>query len=111
MYHRPRLIPCLLLSDGGLVKTVRFKDPNYLGDPINAVKIFSEKCVDELCVQDIQASRGGRGPDFALLEDLASEAFMPLSYEDTRMKDCPVIFREEAIRRMRREGQNGSGYE
>ena len=43
MYHRPRLIPCLLLSDGGLVKTVRFKDPNYLGDPINAVKIFSEK--------------------------------------------------------------------
>ena len=80
MYHRPRLIPCLLLSDGGLVKTVRFKDPNYLGDPINAVKIFSEKCVDELCVQDIQASREGRGPDFALLEDLASEAFMPLSY-------------------------------
>ena len=66
MYHRPRLIPCLLLSDGGLVKTVRFKDPNYLGDPINAVKIFSEKCVDELCVQDIQASREGRGPDFAL---------------------------------------------
>ena len=80
MYHRPRLIPCLLISDGGLVKTVRFKDPNYLGDPINAVKIFSEKCVDELCVQDIQASREGRGPDFALLEDLASEAFMPLSY-------------------------------
>ena len=80
MYHRPRLIPCLLLSDGGLVKTVRFKDPNYLGDPINAVKIFSEKCVDELCVQDIQASREGRGPDFALLEDIASEAFMPLSY-------------------------------
>lgn len=61
MYHRPRLIPCLLLSDGGLVKTVRFKDPNYLGDPINAVKIFSEKCVDELCVQDIQASREGAG--------------------------------------------------
>ena len=80
MYHRPRLIPCLLLSDGGLVKTVRFKDPNYLGDPINAVKIFSEKCVDELCVQDIQASREGRGPDFDLLEDIASEAFMPLSY-------------------------------
>lgn len=80
MYHRPRLIPCLLLSDGGLVKTVRFKDPNYLGDPINAVKIFSEKCVDELCVQDIRASREGRGPDFDLLEDIASEAFMPLSY-------------------------------
>ncbi len=80
MYHRPRLIPCLLLSDGGLVKTTRFKDPNYLGDPINAVKIFSEKCVDELCIQDIQARRAARGPDFALLESLASEAFMPLSY-------------------------------
>lgn len=80
MYHRPRLIPCLLLSDGGLVKTTRFKNPNYLGDPINAVKIFSEKCVDELCIQDIQASRNGRGPDFELLSDIASEAFMPLSY-------------------------------
>ena len=80
MYHRPRLIPCLLLSDGGLVKTTRFKEPNYLGDPINAVKIFSEKCVDELCIQDIQASRTGRGPDFELLESIASEAFMPLSY-------------------------------
>lgn len=80
MYHRPRLIPCLLLSEGGLVKTTRFKEPNYLGDPINAVKIFSEKCVDELCVQDIQASRMSRGPDFELLESIASEAFMPLSY-------------------------------
>lgn len=80
MYHRPRLIPCLLLSGGSLVKTRRFKDPNYLGDPINAVKIFSEKCVDELCVQDIDASKCGRGPDFGLLSDLASEAFMPLSY-------------------------------
>lgn len=80
MYHRPRLIPCLLLSDGGLVKTTRFRDPRYLGDPINAVKIFSEKCVDELCIQDIQASREGRGPNFELLEDIASEAFMPLSY-------------------------------
>ena len=80
MYHRPRLIPCLLLCEGGLVKTTRFKDPNYLGDPINAVKIFSEKCVDELCIQDIRASAEGRGPDFELLADIASEAFMPLSY-------------------------------
>lgn len=80
MYHRPRVIPCLLISDGGLVKTTRFKNPNYLGDPINAVKIFSEKCVDELCIQDIQASREGRGPNFELLADIASEAFMPLSY-------------------------------
>lgn len=80
MFHRPRLIPCLLLSEGNLVKTVRFKDPTYLGDPINAVKIFSEKCVDELCIQDIEASKNGREPDFALLKDIASEAFMPLSY-------------------------------
>lgn len=80
MPHRPRLIPCLLLSDGNLVKTQRFKEPSYLGDPINAVKIFSEKCVDELCIQDINASKNGRGPDFSLLEDIASEAFMPLSY-------------------------------
>lgn len=80
MYERPRLIPCLLLSDGNLVKTRKFKDPNYLGDPINAVKIFSEKCVDELCIQDIQASKKGAAPNFDLLADIASEAFMPLSY-------------------------------
>lgn len=80
MFHRPRLIPCLLLADGNLVKTRRFRDPVYLGDPINAVKIFSEKCVDELCVQDIEASRKGAGPDFELLAEIATEAFMPLSY-------------------------------
>ena len=80
MFHRPRLIPCLLLSDGNLVKTRKFKDPVYLGDPINAVKIFSEKCVDELCIQDIEASRKGAGPDFDLLSEIATEAFMPLSY-------------------------------
>ena len=61
MLHRPRLIPCMLLNHGDLVKTVRFKEPNYLGDPINAMKIFNEKCVDELCVQDISASKEGRG--------------------------------------------------
>ncbi|MEG0901025.1 MAG: HisA/HisF-related TIM barrel protein, partial [Clostridia bacterium] len=65
---------------GSLVKTTRFQKPNYLGDPINAVKIFSEKCVDELCIQDIEASKKNRGPDFDLLSDIASEAFMPLSY-------------------------------
>lgn len=80
MYHRPRLIPCLLLSDGNLVKTRKFKDPIYLGDPMNAVKIFSEKCVDELCVQDIDASKNGVGPNFDLLSEIATEAFMPLSY-------------------------------
>ena len=80
MYSRPRLIPCLLLSDGNLVKTKKFKDPTYLGDPINAVKIFSEKCVDELCVQDIGASKNGTEPDIELLSEIATEAFMPLSY-------------------------------
>jgi imidazole glycerol-phosphate synthase subunit HisF len=80
MFHRPRLIPCLLISDGNLVKTRKFKDPTYLGDPINAVKIFSEKCVDELCVQDIRASQTGAEPDYALLSEIATEAFMPLSY-------------------------------
>jgi cyclase len=80
MFHRPRLIPCLLLSEGNLVKTRKFKDPTYLGDPINAVKIFSEKCVDELCVQDIRASQTGAEPDYALLAEIATEAFMPLSY-------------------------------
>ncbi len=80
MFQRPRLIPCLLLSEGNLVKTRRFRDPVYLGDPINAVKIFSEKCVDELCVQDIEASKRGASPDFDLLAEIATEAFMPLSY-------------------------------
>lgn len=80
MYKRPRVIPCLLLADGGLVKTIKFKKPNYLGDPINAVKIFNEKQVDELCILDITATREGREPNFKQLEDIASEAFMPMSY-------------------------------
>lgn len=80
MYSRPRIIPCLLLQDQGLVKTVKFSNPNYLGDAINAVKIFNEKEVDELCLLDIKASLENRGPDFELLKDIASEAFMPMSY-------------------------------
>lgn len=77
---RPRVIPCLLLSDGGLVKTRRFRHPKYVGDPINAVRIFNDKEVDELMVLDIDASRQGRGPDFAAIEELAGECFMPLCY-------------------------------
>jgi cyclase len=76
----PRIIPCLLLQDGALVKTVRFKDSRYVGDPINAIKIFNEKRVDELIVLDISASREHREPDYALIEELASECFMPLCY-------------------------------
>ena len=77
-----RVIPCLLLSPnrGGLVKTRKFAKPQYVGDPINAVKIFNEKEVDELMVIDIDATREGRGPDFALIEELAGECFMPLCY-------------------------------
>jgi cyclase len=78
----PRVIPCLLLSSssGGLVKTMRFKKPKYVGDPINAVRIFNDKEVDELMVLDIDAARERRGPDFAIAEQLAGECFMPLSY-------------------------------
>lgn len=80
MYNRPRIIPCLLIQDQGLVKTVRFSSPNYLGDAINAVKIFNEKEADELCLLDIKASIEKRGPDFSFLQDISSEAFMPMSY-------------------------------
>lgn len=77
---RPRVIPCLLLTGGGLVKTVRFAAPGYVGDPINAVRIFNEKEVDELVLLDIEASRQSRGPDFARIEDIVNEAFMPIAY-------------------------------
>lgn len=75
-----RVIPCLLLGEGGLVKTLKFAKPKYVGDPINAVKIFNDKEVDELMVLDILATRQGRAPDFALIEQLAGECFMPLCY-------------------------------
>lgn len=77
---RPRIIPCLLIHNKGLVKTVNFKDPKYVGDPINAVKIFNEKEVDELMVLDIDASRENRGPDFTLIKNVATECRMPLCY-------------------------------
>ncbi len=76
---RERIIPCLLLSDGGLVKTQKFKDPRYIGDPINTIHIFNEKDVDEMILVDINASQKNE-IDFSLLEELASEAFMPLTY-------------------------------
>ena len=75
-----RLIPCLLLRNGGLVKTQKFKDPKYVGDPINAVRIFNDKEVDELVFLDITATSAGSGPNFSLLADIASEAFMPFGY-------------------------------
>jgi len=77
---RPRIIPCLLIHEGGLVKTHLFKDPKYVGDPINAVRIFNEKEADELMVLDIDATVKGVEPDFGLIAKLAAECRMPLCY-------------------------------
>jgi cyclase len=77
---RARVIPCLLLRDKGLVKTRKFTDDKYVGDPINAVRIFNEKEVDELVLLDIEASVKGREPDFAMIADVAAECRMPLCY-------------------------------
>jgi cyclase len=77
---RPRIIPCLLVHKGGLVKTQGFKSPKYVGDPINAVKIFNEKEADELIVLDIDAAVTGAEPDYALIAKLAAECRMPLCY-------------------------------
>lgn len=76
----PRIIPCLLVKEKGLVKTVNFKNPKYVGDPINAVRIFNEKEVDELIVLDIDATFEKRGPDYTMIENLAGECRMPLCY-------------------------------
>ena len=78
--YRARVIPCLLLSGERLVKTVRFKQPTYVGDPINAVKIFNDREVDELAILDIGATRDRRDPPFEHLRVIAGECFMPLSY-------------------------------
>ncbi len=77
---RPRIIPCLLVKDRGLVKTVKFAKPKYVGDPINAVRIFNEKEVDELIVLDIDATLEKREPDFNMIKHLAEECRMPLCY-------------------------------
>ncbi len=75
-----RVIPCLLLKNGGLVKTLKFGKPKYVGDPINAIRIFNDKEVDELMVLDIVVSRERREPNYALIEQFAGECFMPLCY-------------------------------
>ena len=77
---KTRVIPCLLLKGQGLVKTVQFRDPRYVGDPINAVRIFNEKGVDELILLDIKATVEQRGPQMKLISEIASECFMPLCY-------------------------------
>lgn len=80
MYRRPRIIPCLTMQHFDLVKTVGFKKPRYLGDPVNSIKIFNNKGVDEMCLLDITATKENREPDIEYLNEMASEAFMPLGY-------------------------------
>jgi len=94
MSARTRVIPCLLLNGSSLVKTKRFNEFNYIGDPINTVRIFNELEVDELMFLDIGATRNGQGPNFELLEKIASECFMPLSYGGglREFKDVQKIF-------------------
>lgn len=78
--RRIRVIPVLTLQNEKLVKTIRFKNPTYIGDPINAVKIFNEKEVDEIVILDITASKEKREPNYTKIEEIASEAFMPFAY-------------------------------
>jgi cyclase len=78
--YRDRVIPCLLLKNDGLVKTVKFKDPRYIGDPINAIKIFNEKEVDEIIIIDIEASKQNKEPNFTTIKEIAGECFMPVCY-------------------------------
>jgi len=77
---QPRIIPVLLLHKGGLYKTKQFKKPSYIGDPINAVRIFNQKQVDELMILDIDCSVNNSEPNYELIEEIASEAFMPVAY-------------------------------
>ncbi len=77
---KTRVIPALLLKDRGLVKTVKFKDPAYVGDPVNVIRIFNEKEVPELILLDIGATRRSRRPQLEIIKQVASECFMPLAY-------------------------------
>ena len=79
MLH-PRIIPNLLIHNGALVKTVQFSNPKYIGDPINAVRIFNEKIVDELIITDIDASRNNLSPNYNMIKKIAMECRMPLCY-------------------------------
>ena len=88
-------MPCLLLRGAALVKTTKFKDPTYVGDPVNAVNIFNEKEVDELIVLDITATTDGRRPQFDLITEIATECFMPLTYGGgiRSLDDIETLFR------------------
>lgn len=77
---RPRIIPCLLLQDEGLVKTINFKNPTYIGDPLNAIKIFNEKNADEIIILDIDVSKANKQPNFGLIEKFSLDCRMPICY-------------------------------
>jgi imidazole glycerol-phosphate synthase subunit HisF len=91
---RPRIIPSLLIHEKGLVKTVKFKDPKYIGDPLNAVKIFNEKEVDELAVFDLDATVLGNEPNYSLIEKMANQSRMPICYGGgvKTVKQAQIIF-------------------
>lgn len=95
--RRARVIPCLLIQGNGLVKTRKFKDPVYVGDPVNAMRIFSDKEADEIVVLDIDASRKGVEPNYELIAEMAGEAFMPMAYGGG-------VSRVEQVRRLIRCG-------
>lgn len=92
---RKRVIPCLLIEDQGLVKTKKFKHPKYIGDPINALKIFNEKQTDEIIVLSIDKDRYEKGPDFEFVSELTSECFMPLAYGGgiTKLQQIESLFK------------------
>ncbi len=77
---KTRVMPCLLLRNAALVKTIKFKDPSYVGDPINAIRIYNEKEVDELIFVDITATIDNKEPNFKLVEEIATECFMPVCF-------------------------------
>jgi imidazole glycerol-phosphate synthase subunit HisF len=89
-----RIMPCLLLKNSKLVKTIKFKNPNYVGDPVNAIKIYNEKEVDELIFLDITATLEKKPPSFKTISEIASECFMPLTYGGgiTNLEDMKTIF-------------------
>lgn len=91
---KARVMPCLLLHDGALVKTVRYEEFNYIGEPINTVRIFNELEVDELILLDILATRNRVSPDFELISQIASECFMPLTYGGgiSNVEDAKQLF-------------------
>ena len=93
--RRFRIIPVLLVQNSGLYKSVKFKSHKYVGDPINTVKIFNDKEVDEICILDISATSNHTGPNFSLINNVASESFMPLSYGGgiTSIEHADLIFR------------------